>query len=452
MSKLSKYIFFIEYEKIHFLFNTANGAIIALQNELLQILQEHKEDIDRLSKLHPDFFAGLQSIKAIVEYADDEGSIMIEDFKSRDKDPTSYSIIINPTLDCNLRCWYCYETHKKGSIMGESVLTSVKKLIDAKLSDSRLTHFSASFFGGEPLLGWDKVVLPILEYATQKCKAHGIKFSTGFTTNGVLLSEKKFNELAKLGLSGTSFQISFDGNRKLHDNFRVGADKAPTFDKIIKNVKIGAAKGFTMSLRFNYTPDNLESFKEVLSEIDSLPEDVKKNIICNFQGVWQTKNCEADLQERALNMVNLFNEHKFETDSDIQISRQICYADMENCAVINYDGLIFKCTAREFCKENSEGVLNTDGSIVWNEKYTARMARKYANEVCRECDILPICNGGCSQNKLDNGNTSTCPFSMNDNSKNHRILASFLSHVLKSRFSDKKINELLFSKKIRVYK
>ena len=34
---------------------------------------------------------------------------------------------INPTLDCNFNCWYCYENHISGSKMNPSVLSGVKK-------------------------------------------------------------------------------------------------------------------------------------------------------------------------------------------------------------------------------------------------------------------------------------------------------------------------------------
>lgn len=37
-------------------------------------------------------------------------------------------ITINPTLDCNLKCWYCYEDHLKGSIMNDTTINNVVKI------------------------------------------------------------------------------------------------------------------------------------------------------------------------------------------------------------------------------------------------------------------------------------------------------------------------------------
>lgn len=100
---------------------------------------------------------------------------------------------------------------------------------------------------------------------------------------------------------------------------------------------------------------------------------------------------------------NNFEAAGFDVGSDDVHFHHVCYADSPRHAVINYNGDVFKCTARDFATESREGRLNNEGRIEWNEKFFQRMAIKYSNEACRNCVILPICNGSCTQNKIEAG-------------------------------------------------
>lgn len=78
------------------------------------------------------------------------------------------------------------------------------------------------------------------------------------------------------------------------------------------------------------------------------------------------------------------------------------------------------------------------------------MQIKYANEACRHCRIMPICNGGCSQNKLDRNDSSSCAFMYDDQDKEMKMIASFFMILKNLAFSNKEIDDLLKQKKIRV--
>lgn len=431
MNILSKYAHLIEFENVNYLFNVANGRIIGLNKRLYDLIDTHRADIDAVKSIHPDLYEGLVKCGAVVDNETDETAAIIERFEEFDRDPSSFGITINPTLDCNLRCWYCYETHGRGTMMSQEVLNSVLRLIDNKLADDRLKHLSISFFGGEPLLGWEQVVIPILSYSADKCAKRGVSLEIHFTTNGVLLSESRFDTLIGLGLSNTVFQISIDGNRTLHNNSRVNAAKAPTYDKIMANVAIGAGKGLKMNLRFNYTPETLASFIDVLSDLQQLPEDTRSNIVCSFHQVWQTTshNQNDEVKDNADNLASVFQQNGFNTSSDRKYYRYVCYGDKNNHVVINYNGDLFKCTAREFSTNSREGVLTPDGIIEWNERYHHRMSVKYTNPICRQCLIMPICNGGCAQNKLERNLTADCPLGKGQ-AKKAEYLIKALSYKL----------------------
>lgn len=97
----------------------------------------------------------------IVDDSIDEDEILHNRANSIVLRDSSFHLTINPTLDCNFSCWYCYEEKCKGAVMKEVVLSSVKKLL-AKLG-IRYKHIHVSFFGGEPLLCFQNVIVPHIE-------------------------------------------------------------------------------------------------------------------------------------------------------------------------------------------------------------------------------------------------------------------------------------------------
>ena len=76
--------------------------------------------------------------------------------------------------------------------------------------------------------------------------------------------------------------------------------------------------------------------------------------------------------------------------------------------IVNYNGDLYKCSARDFTKENREGILTSDGDLEWNEKRALRERIKYGNSACMACRIYPLCHGGCSQGKLDQQGVNGC--------------------------------------------
>lgn len=441
--KFNKYVHLLKVEGKGFLFHLATGEVCALDDRLFQLIADNFQEPANIAQRHPDFYDALKSGGFLVDAATDETEALLKEFKKQDSDPSTFDIIVNPTLDCNLRCWYCYEEHLKGTTMGAEVLESIKRLVDRKLEDSRLRHLGILFFGGEPLLRWKDVVMPLLRYRAEKCREKDICFSTGFTTNGVLLTKDKFEALEELGLKGTSFQISFDGNKTFHDKSRVYDESHPTFDRMLEAVRMGAEMGFDMCARFNYTPDNLESFNDVLSIMATWPADTKKNVTVNLQQVWQTSTgLLNETRMAAVEKQDYIRTLGLKVQSDFLFYRHVCYADRENHAVINFNGDVYKCTARKFITETKEGELQADGKLVFNNLYSERMAIKYSNEECRSCPIMPVCNGRCSQAKLERKDKDGCIIEADEAYKKLYLLGSLYYHLTGNTLSIDEIKEI----------
>ena len=88
--------------------------------------------------------------------------------------------------------------------------------------------------------------------------------------------------------------------------------------------------------------------------------------------------------------------------------RNPCYADKVYEAVVNYDGNVFKCTARDFYSENKSGILSNDGNIIWTENINSRRKTKLSRQICRKCRILLLCGGSCSQKAIESNGEEIC--------------------------------------------
>ncbi|MBP3473105.1 MAG: radical SAM protein [Paraprevotella sp.] len=419
--KLSKYALIFNDGNKTILFHLTSERIFVLNPELSKLF--HQNEINEIKNIHPTFYEQLEKNGIIVEDDYDETKALIDKWHTIDNDPTHFGIIINPTLNCNLRCWYCYEEHKVLSNMNNDTLQSIKKLIDNKLSTGVVKSLNVSFFGGEPLLSFNNIVYPLLTYASELCKEKDVRLSSNFTTNGVLLNQKMLSELKEIEMyRKPTFQITFDGNEEYHNKIRYDSQHQPTYNIILSNVIAATKMGFQTFVRFNYSADNILSFLDVLEDfnaINNLPKDLVR---FNFQQVWQDKSNRTEILEQMLKIKKAFKDDGYQVDCDDIHHRHVCYADGCNHIVINYNGDIFKCTARDFKHEICEGHLTSEGFIEYNERYHHRMSTKYCNKACLACSILPICNGGCSQNKMEQNDFVHCYKNMDETSKKDYVV------------------------------
>lgn len=129
---------------------------------------------------------------------------------------------------CQLRCKYCYETHGHESMS----LESAKSIIDFIYKNARESNKvpEISFFGGEPLLVYNELVKPCIEYIRNNLKS---RFPITMTTNGLLLDEDILKYLRSMNVS---FMLSIDGCRESHDTNRVKDDGQGSFDDLEKNI------------------------------------------------------------------------------------------------------------------------------------------------------------------------------------------------------------------------
>ncbi|GHT18880.1 radical SAM/SPASM domain-containing protein [Bacteroidia bacterium] len=407
----SKFNTFFSYEDVIIGYNAYNNDFVILDPVLFEkFISGDNVNLEELKEIHFELYNCLVDKGFIVESGIDEIQKVKDLVKSLDSgNVENYHIIVNPTMNCNFKCWYCYETHEK-SKMNEVTIQNVKNLI-THLFNSGIKYFSLSFFGGEPMLYFNEVSFPILEFSYNLAKEKDITFFSDFTTNGYLITEQILEKCKANGVS--SFQITLDGHRKRHNEVRFVSKSIGSYDKILQNIKLSLQNKINVNVRLNISKETLsENIENIIDDFNSTDEEDRKYLTFSFHKVWQEN---VDLHRAIHDLISVFQEKGFNTlyNKNTDTVRESCYADKKNQATINYNGDIFKCTARDFKTENREGILLKNGSIEWNGKYDARMNAKFKNPPCLDCSILPICNGGCSQNALEKTGKPFCVHNFN---------------------------------------
>lgn len=411
--KQSKYNCILQDNTGMVIYNAATDQLVALTPQLANIFNESKAAPEKIKAQHAELYDHLLQKGIFVCDDADETEAYIRKREEYERSSGEYTITINPTLACNMSCWYCYESHKNMPAMSADVKQSVLLLIDKLLADNKLKKLNLSFFGGEPLLYFDKVVVDIVNHAKMQCKAFDAKLSIHFTTNAYLLTDSVLKQLEGLDVS---FQITIDGGKQVHDSVRKTKGGEPTYARIVEHIHQTLSHGFPVGVRFNYTAKSIPSFIDVVKNFSHLQQEQKQLVNFTFQRVWQDNEGDASQVEQQVEHIErAFEQAGLFVNNAKSYIVPYCYADGVNTAVVNYNGDLFKCTARDFAPKSKEGTLAADGTLRWNERLRKRMSIRHGSDTCLQCRIYPICHGGCSQMKLEAPDgISSCPKGYDD--------------------------------------
>ena len=149
-------------------------------------------------------------------------------------------IILSFTNNCNLRCIYCSYHDNKFKAVTDSEMnkSDVKKILDFIIAHSKESYNTTiSFYGGEPLLRFDLIKYAVEYIHRQNYTGH--KYAFRITTNGTLLS---FDIVQFLVKHNIMCSVSLDGPVFIQDRYRVFKEGTPTYDEVIRNLKMIAKK------------------------------------------------------------------------------------------------------------------------------------------------------------------------------------------------------------------
>jgi uncharacterized protein len=157
-----------------------------------------------------------------------------------------YAMLLGLTNDCNLACKYCFVKQKPDYMTYEIAEQAIEWMKENYQARNKTDKLDIVFFGGEPLLQYDEVIVPIVN------KYKDIA-SFSITTNGVLLDEDKVDFFYK---NNISVLLSFDGVKKVQNNQRVGKN-IDSFQTVLNNIPYLLLRLPNTTMRATLTKESL---------------------------------------------------------------------------------------------------------------------------------------------------------------------------------------------------
>jgi len=341
---------------------------------------------------------------------DEEMEVIVKERNNKKEEPRiGPSISFMPTLDCNLRCVYCYAKGGDDKIYMDSALAkaAIDNLIELRpnYSDEVLSIYFVG--GGEPFLNF-RCMKEVCEYA--KNKFNNIEI--------ILVSNGTFNKEGFKWLveNNVATRISYDG--ACHNHQRPFVSGSSSRKIVERNIRGLAQANVPLTVQLTITGQGVNSMTNSVEQIANFGveyikiEPVHFSILCRGE-----KRLVPDIEEYAKNFIDTIQliidkSLGVKVDNSI-ISRPTmgyyCGAGEGTNLIITPSGNITSCLEISRMGEIYSGVMmygkySQDGFEIDKSKRDFLDKLHSSNYLkCKNCNLRLICGGGCPmQSAWDN--------------------------------------------------
>jgi len=405
-------------EKEILLYSTLSTSILTMENEMY-------DDIFHLNAFnkHENECVELSEMGFLFRGAPDSQLNALEAIRKEivDTDHGITAITIATTMDCNARCYYCFE---HGAIRNPMSIETAEAVADFLIKNCTEKEIYVSWFGGEPLMG-----IAVIDLITDRLLSAGIKIESTITTNGILIDKTVVNKFHHWNV--TRVQITLDGLGEEYNKIKnYDLDITNPFERIMENIELVISSGISVHLRVNYKSTSYKEVHETMSYLhDRFGKYDKLYLYGAPLDLPQIKGySEFDKEEGDIFLKVLSDslENGYENDelnlASLKVSEDYnpalgelmlapfpanCFMVNKNRFVIDDAGKLYKCQKHLGKPEFSCGDVFT--GPVNNSIYDHYVTEKLHDARCADCNILPICQGGCNANRLLYGHKFACP-------------------------------------------
>lgn len=402
---LSKYTKFINHSKGLFLYNSLSNCLLKTDKELFDILYSaHLQNgiLDE-SKLNAAIVAELKKALIIINHINDDKLHYCAVIWGRRKTNDVYNITIAPTMDCNFRCYYCFEDRKKKK-MDDETIAKIGKYF-SNIDNAR--YINLTWFGGEPLMETD-----IIDKISQLLnKFDDDVLNCKIITNGYFLSEKVTDSLKRWHIK--DIQITVDGLYDDYDKIKYTKNDKHCFNTLIHNVDYFARKykDIFLSIRVNMNRDNRDEYYKIVdffanrypnnpnirpyaAFLKNINNSTAPSKACTYCSIEDQISFSLSMFEKTKNQSYIYPRNEFDE----------CAIRNHNSWAFGPEGSVYKCWENIGNENERVGILDTEGriKIIDNDKvnqYYYGGDPLYSDD-CKDCSYLPICQGRCPRQRI----------------------------------------------------
>lgn len=425
---LSRYTYLFEREGTNLLYSSRSNNFYKIPGDFADLLSRIDEvDEAALSEDEREAINALRDAKVIVDSAEEDDRYVEELHLAHlmsSMDRSHVGLTILPTIQCNLGCPYCFEGLKRSGMMDEATADAIVEFIG---QHQLAKGYSISWFGGEPLLG-----IGIMKYLLDKLSGLDKlkRTSHSIVTNGTLLNDSAIDLFKQYPLD--SIQITFDGLEDAHNSKRFFVSgKGGSYDLILSNLDrfVRECPDTNVSLRFNVDKSNSDDYRRFAemiakrysgSKVSTYPALLRKTEGCSTYSYF-TMADSVKFHKTLRNQNGVTNWYP-------SPQWKGCTATCASSYVIGPEGEIYRCW--EHVGKEDKIIGNIKDEHYSNQKLYVDFlmhGHPFNDPRCRDCGLLPICNGGCPDRRLaakdENDRVNLCDMLNHDNG---RALEGFL--------------------------
>lgn len=388
---------------------TASTVLYSLRtNSLLALGEETWRAVEKgdFADVPVEVLDRLITTECLVPPDEDELEAVLKQNDAAIADDDVLYVVVQPSRDCQLGCWYCGQTHRRGGMDGETI-ASVCDYLEGVLAceASRYSAVRIAWFGAEPLMAIRQ--MRAATDALQKiCAEQGVSYSAKIVTNGLSLTDWVARTLID-DLAVDHIEITLDGLAPSHDARRARKNGEPTFSKIFNNMVALARmdRAFDLSIRCNTNADNKADAMGLMERLAALDLATRVRFYVAPIHSWGNDAHKHSLELKdfaafELEVLRRAREFGFRNAGLPGRKKITCMAVRPDARLFDADGSRFTCT--EVSYVDGYGTPNIysvppDGDL----PAPARRLRDLvsldsdADLPCFQCKILPVCGGSC---------------------------------------------------------
>lgn len=396
------------------LFNTFSNALCLINKNEQCFLSGAEYDFEKLSGTDRKVIEQLLSMGFIVNQDVDElNELELQQNLARYGNRV-LTLTIGPTLNCNMCCPYCFEAVRHQAMTretAEKLIHFVKEYIKTK----KIEAVRITWYGGEPLLELRRIE-QISNELIPFCEEQNIPYSANIITNGFCLDRASAELLKSLKVSHA--QITIDGLEETHNARRKLKSGDGSFWPIVKNIE-SAKDILSISIRVNVDKNNLH---EIDALADFFLDDMKwgKNPTFYLAPVnIYTEDCNASIDEclspdefsslyqRILGKMFAHGITEVTEHAYPQFKATGCAGICINSYVVDALGYLYTCWNHFGDVLKSIGNIDEPSKIGQQGDYYKWMTIPIS-EKCKDCVYLPVCQGGCPDQRIKSQNQPSC--------------------------------------------